>query len=60
LGEYEHVRSNPHWFALAPGHAFAEGTIVQRTDRFEVVEKHGRAAEIAVDTDPRRDDVDRA
>lgn len=53
LGEYEYVRSNPQWFAIAPGHEFAAGTVIQRSDRFEVVEKHGTAAEIAIETDPR-------
>lgn len=53
LGEYEHVRSHPQWFAIAPGHNFAEGTVIQRTERFEVVEKRGKAAEVAIGTDPR-------
>ena len=53
LAEYEHVRSSPQWFAIAPGHEFLTGAVVQRSERFEVVEKRGKAAEIAIETDPR-------
>ena len=53
LAEYEHVRSSPQWFAIAPGHEFVTGAVVQRSERFEVVEKRGKAAEIAIETDPR-------
>ena len=53
LAEYEHVRSNPVWFLIAPGHPVVAGEIVSRDERFEVVEKQGRAAEIAEQRDPR-------
>lgn len=53
LSEYEHVRSDPTWFAIAPGHTFVEGTVVQRTERFDVIAKRGEAGRIAKETDPR-------
>lgn len=53
LSEYEHVRSNPSWFAIAPGHTFIEGMVVQRTERFEVIAKQGDAGKVAQETDPR-------
>ncbi len=52
--EYEHVRSNPRWFAVVPGHIFPEVEIVlERQERFELLEKIGATAEIAVDADMR-------
>ncbi len=52
--EYEHVRSNPRWFAVVPGHIFPEVEIVlERQERFELLEKIGATAEIAVDADTR-------
>jgi hypothetical protein len=54
-GEYRVLRSNAARFAVAPGHAIEDvETIVERTDRFQVVEKHPREAEIAKATDPNR------
>ncbi len=55
IAEYEAVRSDPTWFLVVPGHEAPElERVVQRTDRFAVVEKHpGRPASIAVETDPR-------
>jgi hypothetical protein len=54
LEEYEHVRSNPRWFAVVPGHIFPEVEIVlERQERFELLEKIGATAEIAVDADTR-------
>jgi hypothetical protein len=52
--EYEQVRSVPTDFLVAPGHQVAEiERIVSENDRFTVVRKEGRAAEIARKRDPR-------
>jgi hypothetical protein len=54
LLEYERVRSVPTDFVVAPGHEVAEiERIVSEGDRFTVVRKEGRAAEIARMRDPR-------
>lgn len=53
LGEYEHVRERPDRFVVAHGHPAANGRPVEEHDGFVVVEKHGTAAEIARETDPR-------
>jgi hypothetical protein len=54
LVEYERVRSEPTDFAVAPGHQVAEiERILSENDRFTVVRKEGRAAEIARKRDPR-------
>ena len=52
--EYEAVRANGRWFAIAPGHAVsgAEHTI-DENDRFEVVEKVDVAAAVAEARNPR-------
>jgi hypothetical protein len=43
---YQRVRSNPLLFFLVPGHEDPEvERVVERTERFLVVEKVGRAAE---------------
>jgi hypothetical protein len=50
LAEYQRVRSNPRWFAHAPGHEEAVPGVVhlvERNDRFALVEKIGRAGEVA-------------
>jgi predicted ThiF/HesA family dinucleotide-utilizing enzyme len=54
--EYEDVRANPRRFALIDGHQIEEvEDVVDRSDRFIVVEKRGRPeAEVVEDTDPRR------
>jgi hypothetical protein len=52
--EYEAVRAHPTRFALADGHEIAEAErIVERHDRYVVVEKLDKAADVARDTDPR-------
>jgi hypothetical protein len=52
--EYEHVRSEPTDFVVAPGHEVAEiERVLSQNDRFAVVRKEGRAAEIARRRDPR-------
>jgi hypothetical protein len=53
LAEYEWVRSSPTRFAIAPGHTAIAGEIVRRSELYEVVEKQGKAAEIAEERDPR-------
>ena len=56
LEEYETVRENPRRFINVPGHqAAARGTavVVERHDRFVVVEKHGEAGETSEELDPR-------
>jgi hypothetical protein len=53
--EYEGVRENPRRFALVPGHEIEDvETVVERNDRYIVVEKKGEAvSEIVEHTDPR-------
>jgi hypothetical protein len=54
LAEYERVRSTPTDFVVAPGHQVADiERVVSANDRFTVVRKEGRAAEIARRRDPR-------
>jgi hypothetical protein len=61
LGEYEAVRSHGTRFLVAPGHeqcvvdGESIGRVVERYDRYTVVEKTGRAGEIAEELDPRAD-----
>jgi hypothetical protein len=51
--EYKKLRSNPATFAVVPGHALEDvETIIERNDRFQIVEKHPREAAIAEATDP--------
>jgi hypothetical protein len=45
--EYAAARRSPRTFLLAAGHAFREGEIVSEHDGYVIVEKHGRAGEIA-------------
>ena len=54
--EYEDVRGNPRRFAIVDGHEIPEAeTIVERYDRYSVVEKSGDPeAEIVEHTDPRQ------
>jgi hypothetical protein len=57
--QYEEVRAAPTRFAVAPDdrHVLAEiERVVARKDRFWVVEKEGRAAELVATVDPRADD----
>lgn len=53
LGEYERIRSAANRFFLAPGHRSRESEPVEETDRYVIVEKHGRSREIAEENDPR-------
>ena len=51
--EYLKLRSNPATFAVVPGHALEDvETVIEETDRFQIVEKHPREAAIAEATDP--------
>jgi hypothetical protein len=54
--EYEAVRANPPWFLVAPSdeHLMPEvEQIVQRHERYWVVEKRGLAGDISEELDPR-------
>ena len=54
--EYEHVRAEGTRFVLAPGHAANEvELVVEREDDHIIVEKDGRAGEVATELDPRAD-----
>jgi hypothetical protein len=54
-GEYEQLRSDPHLFAVYPGHEQTDvDRVVDRLERYHVVEKlEGAPARIAEETDPR-------
>jgi hypothetical protein len=55
--EYEAVRADGKRFAVAPSeaHVFPQiEDVVERTDRYWVVAKRGRAGELAESIDPRR------
>jgi hypothetical protein len=55
LAEYEEVRSSPTRFFVAPGHQASEGLVRLLEDResYVVLEKEGRAGEVARELDPR-------
>lgn len=58
LETYDRIRSNPTWFVNAAGHEAEDGSnarVVERHDLWLVVEKVGRAGEMARDADPRAD-----
>ena len=52
--EYEHVRSQPVWFAVAPGHQGPDEKVREDGERFLLVEKVDLAAELVEAQDPRR------
>jgi hypothetical protein len=53
-GEYTRVRSTSTTFVVAPGHVLGEAErVVEQSDRFLIVDKHGEAAAVAEDLDPR-------
>ena len=53
--EYEHVRSQPIWFVVAPWHVLPEvEKTVSSCSRFAIVEKVEAAVPVAVSGDPRR------
>lgn len=51
--EYESVRSRPNRFVVAHGHPFTDAQVVGESERFQVIEKMGRAGEVAETLDPR-------
>jgi hypothetical protein len=56
LAEYEELRRDPRTFLNVPGHeAAARGAarVLSRNERYVVVEKTGRAGEVAEELDPR-------
>ena len=54
LPEYEAVRAWPTRFVIIDGHEIPESErVVERRERFSIVEKEGDGARVAVDTDPR-------
>ena len=54
VAEYEAVRSNPRRFLVLPGHEQTDiERVVERNNRFFVVEKMEEAGEVANEHDPR-------
>ena len=54
LAEYEGVRGDPTQFAVALGHELPEiEEVVFVGDAYQVVRKHGAAAALATEQDPR-------
>lgn len=54
VGEYERVRQEPTDFLVARGHVIPEiETVVEETERFEVVRKLAGEGAFARETDPR-------
>jgi hypothetical protein len=59
VGEYETIRSDPARFLVAPGdeHVLPDvEQVVERTDRYWVVEKLEHAGDVSEDLDPRADE----
>jgi hypothetical protein len=55
LDEYEAVRKSPTYFLVKRGHEIPDvETVIEDHGAFVVVAKHTKAADIAVETDPRR------
>ena len=53
VAEYEAVRSRATTFAISPGHAIPDvESVIETTERFQVVEKEGEAARVAIETEP--------
>jgi hypothetical protein len=54
MAEYERIRSSSVRFPVALGHVYEEiEDVVEENDRFAVVQKKGKAAEVASHLDPR-------
>lgn len=54
--EYEAIRRIPTHFPIKPGHEIPDvERVVERHERYQVVEKLGESGKIAVSRDPRRD-----
>lgn len=57
VAEYEGVRRSPTRFAIVDGHEIPGAEVViERTDRYVLVEKVEAGAEVAEQTDPRAED----
>lgn len=53
--EYEAVRASSRRFFTVPGHEVTEiETVVERNDRYVVIEKHPDVTDLVRETDPRR------
>src|ERR1043165_9713630 len=54
ITEYEAVRRDPRQFIVAPGHELPEiETVVFRSEGYQIVTKHGEAAALVAERDPR-------
>jgi hypothetical protein len=54
LAAYESARRDPAVFVVAPGHELPQiEEVLQRTAGYQLVRKHGEAAELAEELDPR-------
>jgi hypothetical protein len=54
IAEYEAVRSSPLHFPIKPSHDYTEfERVIEENERYVVVEKFGKAGEIAARLDPR-------
>lgn len=59
VSEYEQVREQPTHFLVAPGHELPEiESVVARKGAYQVVAKHGDAATLAIEDDPRSEKQD--
>jgi hypothetical protein len=59
--EYEAVRSDVRHFVVVPGHVIPElETVVQSSQRYEVIEKPSALHDLLVETDPRHEQSGRA
>ena len=54
IAEYEAVRAHPARFLVTPGHSLPEiETVVEKSDAWWVIEKHGEAGRLVEHLDPR-------
>ena len=59
VSQYEEVRRDPRQFAVAPGHELPEiESVVARRDGYQVVRKHGEAADFVAERNPRSQEPD--
>ena len=59
MREYEHIRAEGTRFFVVPGHANVElELVVEKSPRYDVVEKDGASGVIAELSDPRDGDVE--
>ncbi len=55
IAEYESVRESPRRFPIVPGHHRPEfERVVEENDRYMIVEKFGKAGELAEELDARK------